>query len=241
MSEALNLSDFASLDPSANGLQVERRDPVLRRAAFAVDASLETFRRAVETEADLLFVHHGLLWGREARLTGDHYRRIRFLLENDLALYAVHLPLDAHPELGNNAGIARVLGLDHIEPFGEYRGLKVGLKGVLSLPESMDVLSRRVCARPLASLAFGVDEIKTVGVISGDDPRAVAQAIAEGLDLFITGDAMHEIYHQSMEAGINVLSAGHYATEIFGVRQMSEFIARETDIETVLIDVPTGL
>ena len=112
--ETLNLGDFDSIDSSANGIQVERKSPQLKKAAFAVDASLETFRRAVESDADLLFVHHGLFWGREMTLRGDHYRRISYLVENDLALYGVHLPLDAHHELGNNIGIARALGLGQV-------------------------------------------------------------------------------------------------------------------------------
>jgi dinuclear metal center YbgI/SA1388 family protein len=238
---ALDLETFEPIDVSQNGIQVERRGRDINRAAFAVDACMESFRRAAEASAQLLFVHHGLFWGRVQLLRGVHYSRLRFLLDADLALYAVHLPLDAHPALGNNIGIARRLELGDIEPFGRYQGIPIGRKGRLARPGRLADLAARLTSEPLAMLPFGKERIESVGVVSGGDPRAVSQAIEEDLDLFITGDASHEIYHQAQEAGINVLFAGHYATEIYGVRQMSEHVAREAGLDVVLLDVPTGL
>ncbi len=235
--------DFASFghDAAVNGLQVARSAPELSTVAFAVDASMESFRRACDAGADLLFVHHGLFWGAPAPLRGTLYERVHFLVEHDLALYAVHLPLDAHPELGNNIGLARRLGLAAVEPFGLYHGMRIGFKGRLERPQPLERLAALVSPRPLSLLPFGPAEVRSVGIVSGGDPHAVSQAIDEGLDLFVTGDASHEIYHEALEAGINVLCGGHYATETWGVTLMSDHLRRTTDLQTLVVDVPTGL
>ena len=236
----LDLSRFEH-DVALNGLQVARSAPGLNRVAFAVDASLESFRRAIGAGAEMLFVHHGLFWGARAPLSGTLYGRVRFLVEHDLALYAAHLPLDAHPELGNNIGLARRLGLTAVEPFGAWHGMRIGFKGRLDQPQSLERIAALVGPRPLSVLPFGPAEIRSVGIVSGGDPHAVSEAIDERLDLFVTGDASHEIYHEALEARINVLSGGHYATETWGVTLMSEFLHRTTGLDTVVLDIPTGL
>lgn len=242
--QLLCTADFENFDTSLNGLQVDRSEREIARIAFAVDASMESFRRAVSGNADMLFVHHGLFWGSPVTLTDKLYQRIKFLIDYDLALYAVHLPLDAHPELGNNASIARHLNLASIEPFGEYRGIKIGFKGVLSKGLSLDQIETDLFGGRDASLGrlpFGPDEIQSIGIVSGGDSRAVHQAIQEDLDLFITGDASHSIYHDAMESGINVLFGGHYRTEIWGISEVSRHLRETSGLETLLIDVPTGL
>ena len=140
--DAMSIDDLEGIDSSLNGLQVTRHTTEISRVAFAVDACLETFRRAVEQQADMLFVHHGIFWGHESRLTGTHYERIRFLIENDLALYAVHLPLDMHPEFGNNAGMAAALGLVELRPFGTYKGQTIGCAGRLPQPRSIEQVAQ---------------------------------------------------------------------------------------------------
>ncbi|MFP4705195.1 MAG: Nif3-like dinuclear metal center hexameric protein, partial [Spirochaetaceae bacterium] len=231
-------------DVSVNGLQVGRRTEQVERVAFAVDACMETFLRASEWEADMLCVHHGLFWGHEATITGRHYERIRHLIEADLALYAIHLPLDFHPTLGNNAQMAKALELQGVEPFGSYHGTKIGVLG--HLPEPLDVGS--VCdrlfgdpAEALSVLPFGVEEVRTVALVSGGAPKLVAEAIGRGVDLFITGDASHTVYHDALEAGINVVSGGHYRTETWGVQALADRLAEDTGMLTTFIDVPTGL
>jgi dinuclear metal center YbgI/SA1388 family protein len=242
--DLLCMDDFAAIDPSRNGIQVERREPELKKLVFAVDASLQTFRQAAELGADLIFVHHGIFWGHESVLTGAHYRRVRFLMENDIALYAVHLPLDAHPELGNNGRMAAVLGLEPMEPFGWYKGRSIGFKGALSEPVDLDEVLRRLgfemedCN---AVLPFGRPEIRSIGIISGGSSRDIRQAIEEDLDLFISGEADHTIYHEAQENRINMLALGHYASEIWGVSAMAERVAVDTGLETRFIDIPTGL
>jgi len=244
LAETLDHRTWLGKDKSLNGLQVGRRNPEVHRVAFAVDACLQSFERAVAAGADLLVVHHGLFWGEPLAVTGDHQRRLRFLMENDLALWASHLPLDVHPSLGNNAGLADALSLTERQPFGAYRGTKIGFKGSLPSPLALD----RICEilfhgreNALQILPFGKPLVTTVGLVSGGATSEVAAAIAEGLDLYITGDADHTIHHQALEAGINVISGGHYATETWGVRLLAAHLQKEVGVSTVFLDLPTGL
>jgi dinuclear metal center YbgI/SA1388 family protein len=244
MHELLHIDACGEADTSLNGLQVGREDKEITKVACAVDASLESFRQAVQHEADLLFVHHGLLWSKQKRITGNFYKRLSFLMKSDLCLYAVHLPLDMHPELGNNIGIAKCLELQSPEPFGMYHGIKIGYKGSFSREKSLDeIVDILLCKKESCPgiLPFGPGKIKTAGIVSGGDPKAVLQAIEEGLDLFITGDASHEVYHESLEAGINVIFAGHYRTEVWGIKQVAQYLGSETDLATIVLDIPTGL
>jgi dinuclear metal center YbgI/SA1388 family protein len=240
----LDIEGMQHSDASLNGLQVGLAEGEVKKAAFAVDACMETFRRAVEWGAELLFVHHGLFWGKPLAVTGDHYRRIRFLLENELALYAAHLPLDMQPEFGNNAGIAAALGLQEIEPFAEHSGWRIGFKGRLPEPQHLDRVLKALGldrGSALGVLPFGPERIETVGVVSGGADKDIGQAMAEGLDLFITGEVSHQVYHYAAEGGINLVGGGHYHTETYGPRLLAEKCAADTGIETTFIDVPTGL
>ncbi|QEN09232.1 Nif3-like dinuclear metal center hexameric protein [Oceanispirochaeta crateris] len=240
----LAIEDMARVDASLNGLQIGDKTNQIKKIVFAVDACLETLQKAASMEADLLFVHHGLFWGRPLAITDDHYKRVKLALDHNLALYAVHLPLDMHPVYGNNARLADILGLEEREGFSDYKGYKIGIKGRLSSPLKRDEVVRTLFAGWESSprmLPFGPSEIQTVGVISGGGIHQVSDAISEGLDLYITGDASHNIYHQSLEAGINVLFGGHYMTEICGVQAVQAKVSKELGIEAEFIDVPTGL
>lgn len=241
------LFDFeaaAKADNAINGLQVERKNRTIERIGFAVDASCETFLRAVEKKVDLLFVHHGLFWGREKAVRGTFYKRLKILIENDMALYAVHLPLDMHPETGNNYGLAAKIGLKQVEPFGLYKGIKIGCKGFLAeavpLPEIFSLLpwQRDEC---LGFLPFGKKDVRSIGLVSGGGTDELVQAIDEDLDLFITGDVSHTVYHECLEGKINMLSMGHYWTETIGVSLLEARVQRELGCETVFVDLPTGL
>ncbi len=240
----LNIDEMSRIDVSLNGLQVGRYETELKKIAFAVDASQETFNRAIDAGADLLFVHHGLYWGRVVPIRGDFYNRIAMLVKNDLALYAAHLPLDMHPELGNNAGLAKILKLKNLEPFGLSKGVKIGLKGNFDQPLSRDEVVNRLFGgwdNSVKMLPFGRDDVRSVALISGDAPFELHQAIEEEVDLYLTGEASHVLYHTALEAGINVLFGGHYATEVYGVKLLADKVSKELSLDTVFIDVPTGL
>ena len=234
----------AHVDPALNGLQVGRTGATVERIAFAVDACQETIQRAADWGADLLFVHHGLFWGRPLALTGTHLERVRLLLQHDLALYALHLPLDCHPTLGNNAGLADALDLRERAPFGDYRGVLIGVQGRLPAPLSLGEIADRLFGGEhncLAVLPFGPDRIERVALVSGGGTSELGGAIAAGADLFVTGDASHENYHAALEAGIHMVSGGHYVSEVFGVRAVAKRLAADLGVQTTLIDVATGL
>lgn len=235
---------FAAADPSRNGLQADNDGSDIGRVAFAVDASLETIERAADAGAGMLVVHHGLFWRESERLVGSHYRRVRALISRNVALYASHLPLDAHPEVGNNAGLARRLGLVDVVPFGRWRGVTIGVRGRFPEPVGLDEAVARMFPdgkEPLGVLPFGPKMIHTVGVVSGGGADEVADAIDAGLDLFVTGEPSHERYHLALESGISVIAAGHYQTETVGPRLLSERVGRDTGLDVVFVDVPTGL
>jgi dinuclear metal center YbgI/SA1388 family protein len=240
----LDLEGFAAADHSLNGVQVDNDGAEIAKIAFAVDASLETFRQAADAGAGLLFVHHGLFWGQPLRVAGNHRLRLRFLLDHNLALYAVHLPLDQHPTLGNNAGLAELLGMAPLEPFGEYHGRKIGFKGRLAKPLTIEEAVKRISFMdrpPLGAFPFGRRESLSAAVVSGGGAEEALQAIEEGIDLFVTGEASHGVYHQALEGHLNMIAGGHYATEVWGVRRIMENCAASLNMETEFIDVPTGL
>jgi dinuclear metal center YbgI/SA1388 family protein len=240
----LDIEGFAGIDDSQNGLQVDNDGSEVSKIAFAVDANLETFKRAAACGAGLLFVHHGLFWGRPLQVTGNHRGRLKFLLDHNIALYAVHLPLDKHPQAGNNAALAALLGLKDLEPFGLYHGVKIGYKGVLDPPIPVEEAVKRISFSgrpPLGVFPFGPDLNRTCAVISGGAPREALQAIEEGLDLYITGEAGHSVYHELQEARLNMIAGGHHSTEVWGVRRVMEHCAEELSVEGEFIDVPTGL
>jgi len=240
----LPIEDMAGSDSSLNGIQVGRPGLVVDKVAFSVDACLETFRRATQVGAQMLFVHHGIYWGRVEAVSGTNYERMRTLITANLSLYAVHLPLDMHGEFGNNAQMAHLLDLRDREPFGLYRGTPIGWKGNLPEDMTLDEVTRKLFHEPastLGALPFGPRRIRTVGIISGGAPHEVDQAIGQGLDLYVTGESSHTIYHRCLEAGINVIFGGHYQTEVWGVQAIAKKLATDTGIETCFIDVPSGL
>ncbi|MDR3275813.1 MAG: Nif3-like dinuclear metal center hexameric protein [Treponema sp.] len=240
----LDIEGFGSIDDSLNGLQVDNDGADLSRLAFAVDANLETFRQAAAAGAGLLFVHHGLFWGKPLRVAGSHRRRLQYLLDHNLALYGVHLPLDQHPGLGNNAGLADLLGIEAPEPFGRYHGRKIGYQGRLREPLTLEQAAARIgfAGRPpLGVYPFGKAESRTCAVVSGGAAGEVREAIEEGLDLYVTGEMSHSVYAEVMEAGINMIAGGHHSTEVWGVRRVMERCAAELGLDVVFIDLPTGL
>ena len=234
-------------DPSLNGIQIQNSNPdakEIKKIAFAVDACEATALAAAKEGADVLVVHHGLFWGGCDTITGSHYKRISAFIKNDLALIGYHIPLDANNPYGNNYGIAAALGMKNLEDFGFWRGMCLGVKGVLPKALSPEELSKLVEEKLVTKanhLAFGKKQIKTVGIISGGAGEDVDQAVEDGLDCYITGEFAHEQYHYAEEMGINVIAAGHYGTETVGVNLLKRKIENEMGIETCFIHLPTGL
>ncbi len=231
----------AGRDFGPNGLQVEGRREV-RKIATGVSACLELFERARDAGADAILVHHGLFWdGAPRELTGHLYRRVAVLIEAGMHLVAYHLPLDRHPELGNNALAVKKLGLYSVEPFGLYQGLPIGFRGRYPEPIPVAEFVAR-CAEtfgqePLGFLS-GPDPVATVGIVSGGAQGEVYQAIAEGLDAYITGEASEWVMNIARENRIHYLACGHYATERLGIRALGDHLAERFGLEHEFIDVP---
>lgn len=239
--KTLQTSKFTDWDRAANGLQVENRGGVSRIVA-AVDASLATVKKAAAKQADLLVVHHGLFWGPAHPWTGKRYELQRLLIENDIAVYSSHLPLDAHPELGNNAQLCARLGFRDLKPFFLTKGQCIGFQTKTKV--SRDELERRlahVLGRGAIVLPGGAARCEKIGVVTGGAGGDLKQAADEGVDTFITGEGPHWTYALAEELGLNVFYGGHYATETFGVKALSEHLSRKFGVPWEFIDHPTGL
>lgn len=241
LTDRLDLNGFD--DISLNGVQIESEDRELKKVAFAVDACYETIDKAVSEGADILVVHHGLFWGQPLAISGSHYKRVKRAIEGGLSLFAAHIPLDAHPVYGNNAQMAFHLGMKEFDPFGEWRGKSIGVKGKLPFPMSVEEVARLLGFDLVFSdiLINNKDKVESVGIISGGAGSDVADAISAELDLFITGEIGHENFHVAKEAGINVIGGGHYRSEVFGVKALMRMSEKELGLECVFIDAETGL
>ena len=232
---------------AVNGLQVENTGWIDRIVA-AVDASQATIDGVTALGGSpLLLVHHGLFFDGNLPVTGRRYRRLRELLAHDVAVYSSHLPLDAHAEVGNNAVLARLLGLELQGPFGNHRGNPIGVWGLVpSTLTSRDALSARlqaVLGLPNAPrlIPGGPERVQRIGIVTGGAGTMVKEARDAGLDTFITGEGPHHTYFDAMEFGVNVFHAGHYATETVGVRALAEHLGARFGLGHTFHDHPTGL
>ena len=241
-----NYLDVAGFDDSSlNGLQVEKTGKV-ERVGLAVDACLESFRRAVRGKVDLLIAHHGIFWGQPTPLRGSFYRRIKTLMDADVGLYAAHLPLDAHPEVGNNACIARLIGLTDVTPCGSYRGREIGMSG--RLPEAApleEALKRVRDGLGIKGLVwdFGPKTVKSVAVVSGsaNEPHFLETLAMKKIDLYVTGETSHTAYHFAREHRLNIFYGGHYETERFGLEALGRHLQEQFDLDVRFLEIPTGL
>jgi dinuclear metal center YbgI/SA1388 family protein len=239
------------LDPSSyddygpNGLQIPGRDQI-ESLATGVSANAELFARACEQGVDLVLVHHGLFWAGPPRpLDQASKRRLQLLFDADMALAAYHLPLDGHLELGNNALLARAIGAGDIEPFAAHRRATIGVRARFADAgiAPAELVERVHAATGRAPLAFtdGPDPVRTVGIASGAGADHLEDAIAEGLDAFVTGEPAERSMARAQEAGVHFLAAGHYATETFGVRALGERLAERFGVRHVFVDVPNPI
>jgi dinuclear metal center YbgI/SA1388 family protein len=252
LDEYLRIKEVPDEANAVNGLQVENGGQVGSIVA-AVDASQATIDGVVATlesgqPPPLVLVHHGLLWDGNVPLTGRRYRRVSALLDHDIPLYAAHIPLDVHPEVGNNAVLAERLGLRVEGWFGSYRGIAMGVWGhapaSLSTRESLARELDRVLHTLKGSATLipgGPERPARIGIITGGAGNMIADARAAGLDTYISGEGPHHTYFDAMEWGLNVVYAGHYATETLGVQAMASHLAERFDLEWDFHDHPTGL
>jgi dinuclear metal center YbgI/SA1388 family protein len=242
LDELLEAADFEDHGP--NGLQVPGADEV-SVVVTGVSAQLELFERAAELDAQLVVAHHGLFWDFHTRaITPAMRRRLRVLFDNDISLAGYHLPLDAHPDVGNNALICAALGLERAEPFGEHGGQPVGYVGRSREGLEFGELKRR-CADAFGQDPFvwdaGPGTVHSVAIVSGAAASDFAGAIALGLDAFITGEPAEHVMADARETGTHFIAGGHYATETFGVRRIGELLGETFGLEHHFVEVPNPI
>jgi len=225
-----------------NGLQVDCRSPI-ESVRVATDACQATIDESARDGAQLLVVHHGLFWGEPLPVIGRSYRRLKSLLDADMALYSAHLPLDIHPDIGNNALLARDLGLVAEGTFGRWsdlEGLGVWAVTDLSLRDFVEKVAD-VCGDAPNVIQGGPEHVRRVGIATGSAGSLIEQSHQEGLDTFVTGEGSHHTFHEATELGLNLIYAGHYATETAGVRALGDILAERYGVECRFIDHPTGM
>jgi dinuclear metal center YbgI/SA1388 family protein len=242
LDDELDIGGIPDYPNALNGLQVAGGGKVGRIAA-AVDASLPVVESAADAGAKLLLVHHGMFWNGLQRVTGSQHAKLKICIEMQMAIYSAHIPLDVHGELGNNILLARALGMENPQPFFDWKGIQLGLRGRMdiSTAELRNRLSAALGGGPVNFCPGGGDQAGEVGIITGGAGSEVA-AIAEcGIDTFITGEGPHWSYTMAEELRMNVLYGGHYATETFGVKALAEHLSLRYRVPWIFIDHPTGL
>ena len=243
----LRVEDIPDFPGAVNGIQVETESPIVK-VAGAVDARERTIRAAADAGANLLIVHHGLFWGGVQALRGPFLRRVRLLLEHDIAVYGAHLPLDMHPELGNNALLARELGLEPSAGFARYKTVDIGVAGQCEIP------TPELVARATKFARVHAHAVRTAGPVAGKVTRRWAictgagagqetlrEATAASVDTLIVGEGPHWTAIDAEEAGLTIVYAGHYATETLGVRALAANVGTTFDLPSVFLEAPTGL
>lgn len=232
-------------DYCPNGLQVPGSEE-FETLVTGVSAGAELFERAAELDAGAILVHHGIFWkGAPLALDRPAARRLRLLLERDCSLLAYHLPLDGHPEVGNNALLASAIGCSSWEPFPARESPATGVAGRFSAPVDPAELTERVRGavggrEPLV-FADGPERISSIGIVSGGGSPYLGAAIEQGLDALLTGEPIERVMLQAREAGVHFIAAGHYATETLGVRRLGDLLAAKFGLQHVFVDVPNPI
>ena len=238
----LRIDEIADYGPQ--GLQVEADNEDINRIALSVDVAPPVIDAAAAWQADLLLVHHGILWRTVECIAGALGQRVRLLLQHKMNLYAAHLPLDAHTEVGNNAVLANMLELDSISWWFSPKGTPLGVMGTVTQPTRLSQLVEQIenkLGTQARVLAHGIKHIKQVAIISGFGADQVVEAKALGADTFLTGEMSHANYWAASDHGMNVIYAGHYATETVGVKALGDHLATKFDLEVMFFDFPTGM
>ncbi len=242
LDETLAIHDVKDAPVALNGLQVENKGRV-SRVALAVDASQATLEAAVATGADLLIVHHGLFWSGLRPLTGWWKKKVETCLNNNLAVYAAHLPLDMHPTLGNNACIARALELEDVQPEIDYGKTCIGMSGTFAgTVGELAAKYAEVTGAPVRGVILDASApAGRVAICSGGAAGEIYQAAAKGYTCYLSGEELHWAATAAEDMGVNLLLAGHYATETFGVEALGELLAERFGLPCTFIDMPTGM
>ena len=232
-------------DSALNGLQIESPVAGVKKIGFAVDAGLSIVEKAVKEGCQLLITHHGVLWGQCEPIVGPWAKKLHLCMSNGLSLYAAHLPLDGHAELGNAAQLAQLMGLCEITPAFPYKGSTIGVTGTFPTPKTPQEIALMLshcegASNPPLVLPFGPSTVRTVGVATGAAAFLIPDCASAGIELLITGEPKQAAYHMAKELQCSLICMGHYASETFGVRALERVLQREFRVETCWISEPTG-
>lgn len=237
--ETLHIGEIEDYANALNGLQIENDGSVTKIGA-AVDASVQTIEAAIAEHVDFLVVHHGIFWSGLRAITGATREMLRLALMNNLALYSAHIPLDVHPELGNNALLMRALRVEHAAPFFAWKNTLLGYRADVGLTRDELIARLREIGLEAKSVAAGPDQIRSLGVITGGAGGEILAVAKLGIDTFVTGEAPHWAAVAAYDLKINLIVAGHYATETFGVRALAAHLAARSSLPHKFIEAPTG-
>jgi len=256
VSEIMDLSELVEyldnlLDPeqmkdvSVNGLQVPG-DQVVKKVAVATDASLDSFQAAIDAECNFLFVHHGIFWNynREDRITPIKKKKLQLLFDHGLSLYASHLPLDLHPDVGNNMELFRLLKCQNPEKMGFYQGTPIGVMGDMEKPFRFENFVQYVEQKlqdEVQAFHFHPGPVQKVAMITGQGQSGIPEAENAGFDTFITGEMNHYMYYAAKELEVNVILAGHYRTETLGPKAVGRHLKQKFGLDFEFLEFPTGL
>lgn len=237
--QVVSIPDYSG---AMNGLQL-KNNGVVTRVGSGVDASLATIIKAIEAGVDLLIVHHGMFWHGAQKLVGAQYEKIKLAMDANLAIYSAHIPLDIHPEFGNNILLSKAIGMNGAEGYHDWKGVQLGLMQRMELP--LGELLKRVEAAVEGRIHYckgaSSDDVGVVGVITGGAGAELQAMVDEGVNTFITGEGPHWSYPLAEELGVNIVYGGHYATETFGVKKMMEVVAGRFSLSKYFVFHPTGL
>ncbi len=242
LDNTLRINEIRDASVALNGLQVENNGQV-SKVALAVDGSQKTIEDAIAAGADMLILHHGIYWCGLRPMTGWFKKKIETCLHHNLAVYGAHLPLDLHPELGNNVGLAKALGLQDCSPEVDYHGTMIGMSGYF--PGTVGELQQKyaeVCGSTVTGMIHDASApAGRVAICSGGAGEEIYQMQAKGYGSYLTGEENHWVRNAAADMGINILFAGHYATETFGVKALGDLLENQFNLPTVFIDNPTGM
>jgi dinuclear metal center YbgI/SA1388 family protein len=237
----LRIREIEDWPNAVNGVQIENSGRVTKIGA-AVDVSTRVLTQAAKKGVDFLIVHHGLFWPGLRPVTGTLRQQLKLALENDIALYSAHLPLDVHPKVGNNARLVALLRLKSTQPFLEEKGQLIGLKARASLPRGeLAQRLRKALGGPVKAFNFGPKRTNTLGIITGGGGSEIDRVAREKIDTLITGEAPHWAAVAAEELGMNLLLGGHYATETFGVKALAAHLSKRWNVPYAFISCPTGM
>ncbi|NHZ72599.1 MAG: Nif3-like dinuclear metal center hexameric protein [Aquificales bacterium] len=242
LDEYLRLAEFKDYGPQ--GLQVESAIGDVQRVALAVDVAPQIIEEAADWGADMLLVHHGIFWRSVERIAGSLGERVRLLLANDIHLYAAHLALDGHPEVGNNAVLAQLCGVDVSDFWCAPMGLPIGVYGKVTAVTPLSQFVTHINTQLNTNarvLAHGPEMVSNIAILSGFGADQVLAAKELGCDTFLTGETSHANYWAALDYGMNVIFAGHYATETVGVKALGAHLTEKFGLETQFFDFPTQM